>query len=421
MADKLTVMDLLQDELIQPSLRYPSTEALATLAARLSGIDLSRELIYQINTVDPSALPFLMDQFDMLVCERWGSSPEDETRRNLILRSIEYHREKGTFSGIKKYVALAGGDVLWASTASDKFYAGEEITAEDRKLWKESFPEIRVYPFVQQSEEVACGVLGPAEDIPDSFLGSLDEPSFFCGEMDSHIRLGKKATLYRDGVALDLIWGLVQGDVEYEQLRIPGDGAGAYFADEVAFQDFLTDPESSERVFSYTLSPEDTYGGYQHNLLSPGMAPINVVPEEIFVGTTDLVGLYANDVWDLNWAVESTARYRVYGSLRLFDKERRANIPFSTAYLDHVRFPVDAYHAELRTSLPGVKNPLAFEFVDDFLIEDQTQPLYNSLEAIQESQSLRDRLYLNTKVHRPVRFGDRQKFGQFRFGDWKEI
>lgn len=420
MQDRLSVDELLQDRLIQPSLQYPSTEALATLSARLSGIDLSRELIYMIPSVDRSALPFLMDQFDMLICEKWLPSVTEESRRNLILRSIEYHRAKGTFEGIKKYVALTGADLLRASTPSDKFYAGEEITQEERQRWKESFPEIRIYDFVSQSEDLASGILGPSGDFPDSYLGSLDELSFFCGGWDLTTRIGRKAVLYNDGVTTDLLWARLDSDIEYEQLKIPGDAAGAFFADVVSFQDYLTDPEPSERVLSYKFSPEDTYGGYQHNLLSPGMTPLTMVPEKVAMRSVDDGGLYADDVWDLYWAVESSARYRLYNSLRLFDRERRVNTPFGTAYLDYVRFPMDPYQAELFVKIPGVKHSLALEFEGDFLIEDQLKPLTNVIETVQESQALRDELFINTKIHRPIKFGDKLKFGEFRFGDWKE-
>jgi len=152
MADRLALEDLVQDELIQPSLQYPSTQALSTLAARLSGLDLARELVYLIPEVEATALPFLLDQFDMQVCESWVPQITDEERRNLILRSIQYHKQKGTFAGIKSYVGLAGGKALRAYTASDKFYAGEEISSEDRKRWKVFlYQKFAIYDFIDYS------------------------------------------------------------------------------------------------------------------------------------------------------------------------------------------------------------------------------------------------------------------------------
>jgi len=421
MADRLALEDLVQDELIQPSLQYPSTQALSTLAARLSGLDLARELVYLIPEVEATALPFLLDQFDMQVCESWVPQITDEERRNLILRSIQYHKQKSTFAGIKSYVGLAGGKALRAYTASDKFYAGEEISSEDRKRWKDSFPEIRIYDFIDYSTEVASSICGPAFGFEDSFLGSETLPSFFCGGWESPSRLGRKAVLVNEAGTTDLIWGGLTTDMGYEQLRIPGSAGGAFFTDEVLFQEFLMTPDSSERILSYLVSPEDTFGGYQHNLLSPGLSPVSMIPDRVYQGSVDEIGVYTDEPWDLSLMAESTVSLRVYDSIRLYDRENRVKLPYSTSYLDYVRFPVEPCTAEIMIEVSGVKSPVAFEFVDDYLVEDQLTLLHNALDAVEEAQSLRDRLYVNTKTHRPVRFGDRKKFNQFRFGEWKEI
>lgn len=421
MADPLSLEELQKDVLIQPSLRFPSTDAMSVLAARVSALDLSPEIIYTIPTVEKTALPFLMDQFDVLLYENWAPEKSDELRRNLILRSIELHRSKGTLAGIKKHVALTGAEVIRADTADNKFFAGEEITAENFKIWKDTFPEVRIYDFIDTVEDIASGMPGPAFGFEDSFLGSSDGVTFFCGGWDAPVRTGRKAVLIKDGVLTDLIWGALQEDMLYEQLRVPGDAEGAFFPDLSLFQEFLGDPVPSERVLSYRVTPEDTYAGYQHNLLKPGLTPLNIVPERVFEGTIDDLGIYTEEAWEPFWLMESTVHLRVYDSVRLADKEHRAKIPYSTAYLDSVRFPVDSFTAEVLTKVEGVKPPSAFEFVDDFLVEDQLSVLNNALDAMEVSQSFRDTLFAKTRLHKPVQFGDKKRFGQFRFGDWTEI
>jgi hypothetical protein len=420
-ADPLSLESLLKDPLIQPSLNYPSTDALSVVAARLSHLDLAPEIVYAIDTVEKSALPHLMDQFNVLLYESWAPNPSEALRRNLISRSIEFHKSKGTLAGIKKHVAITGAEVVNADVADNKFYAGESITSEEFTAWKQNFPEIRIYDFIEQSVDVVSAVPGPALGWVGSFLGSSTEPTFFCGDRGVSPDTGRKAVLIKDGITTDLIWSAVIEDDVFEQLRIPGDPGKGYFLDNVLYQDCLGDTIPGERVMSYRRVSTETYAGYQHNLLTPGITPLTIAPEKIYEGSVDEVGLYADAPWEGHWMVESTVHLRTYDSIRLFDQEHRIPLAYSTAYLDAVRFPVDPYTAELRTRIQGVKPQSAFEFVDDFLVEDQLSTLNNALDAIEVSQAFRDQLYVSTKTHKPVQFGDRKKFGQFSFGDWTEI
>lgn len=69
--------------------------ALGQLAERLSDVDLAPLLVYLVDTVDASALPYLADQLHLLG-EGWQFARDDDERRRLLKRSIELHRFKGT-------------------------------------------------------------------------------------------------------------------------------------------------------------------------------------------------------------------------------------------------------------------------------------------------------------------------------------
>ena len=56
----------------------------------------------------------------------------------------------------------------------------------------------------------------------------------------------------------------------------------------------------------------------------------------------------------------------------------------------------------------------------DHLVEDDTLGLLNAVDAVRISQSVRDTLFLNSKAHSPVRFGDGKSFARLRLGEWLE-
>ncbi|MGO1000825.1 phage tail protein I [Lysobacter sp. CA196] len=84
--------------------------AIAQLAARLQGIDLTPVLVYLIDTVDASALPALGEQFHVMGYEGWLFADTDTARRRLLKRAIELHRYKGTRWALDQVLVTLGLD-----------------------------------------------------------------------------------------------------------------------------------------------------------------------------------------------------------------------------------------------------------------------------------------------------------------------
>lgn len=102
--------------LLQPPLAGDKRfQALSTLAARISDVDLSPLLIYLVDTVHASALPNLAEQLHILG-EGWQFARDDEERRRLLKRAIELHRYKGTRWAIQQVLetlSLSGQISEW--------------------------------------------------------------------------------------------------------------------------------------------------------------------------------------------------------------------------------------------------------------------------------------------------------------------
>lgn len=80
-----------------------SLRTLGRLAGRLDNIDLSVLMVFLVDIVDSSALPWLGEQFS-LSGDGWELAESDDVRRMLIKAAIELHRYKGTPWSIREVI-----------------------------------------------------------------------------------------------------------------------------------------------------------------------------------------------------------------------------------------------------------------------------------------------------------------------------
>lgn len=75
---------------------------------RFADIDRTPLLVYMIDTVPASALPYLAEQFDVLGIKGWKYADTEQKQRDLIKKAIELHRYKGTPWSIKEALKAIG-------------------------------------------------------------------------------------------------------------------------------------------------------------------------------------------------------------------------------------------------------------------------------------------------------------------------
>ena len=96
------------DSLLPPPLAGDArSRVIAALAARISHIDLTPLLVYLIDSVDASVLPYLAEQFSVLN-EGWQYAKTDAARRRLLHRAIDLHRYKGTPWAVETALEVLG-------------------------------------------------------------------------------------------------------------------------------------------------------------------------------------------------------------------------------------------------------------------------------------------------------------------------
>lgn len=86
----------------------PVARAIEHAAMRLQALDLDPLLVYDIATVDASALPALAWQFSLMDEPAWALAESEDRRRALIASAIELHAHKGTPFAIRELARLLG-------------------------------------------------------------------------------------------------------------------------------------------------------------------------------------------------------------------------------------------------------------------------------------------------------------------------
>ena len=80
---------------------------------RFSDLELDKLLIYLIDTVQADAIPFLAEQFDVLGYKGFRLAQNETDQREIIKKSIELHRFKGTLWAVQEALKAVGyGDAI---------------------------------------------------------------------------------------------------------------------------------------------------------------------------------------------------------------------------------------------------------------------------------------------------------------------
>lgn len=78
------------------------------ISTQFDDIDLSPMMVYLVDVVQESALPWLANQFDVDGFKGYDQCTSTEQRRELIKNAINLHRKIGTIWGIKKACSIIG-------------------------------------------------------------------------------------------------------------------------------------------------------------------------------------------------------------------------------------------------------------------------------------------------------------------------
>ncbi len=76
--------------------------------SQFDGMDLTSSMVYLVDLVHPSALPWLAQQFGVDGYKGYNMCRTVEQKRDLIKNAMQLHKLTGTIAGIKKACSLVG-------------------------------------------------------------------------------------------------------------------------------------------------------------------------------------------------------------------------------------------------------------------------------------------------------------------------
>lgn len=171
------------------------------IVAELAQIDLGKLLVYDVDTVDPSALPYLGSQFDVLGYKGFRLANTEDDQREIIKRAIELHRYKGTEWAIKQaLISIGFADIVLLKGYDHWAKFGLLITNENVQLTASSFTDITA--MVAEYKRAVCVLVEIRLTIQVSdFLFVDDLPAVINIEIDAIDRLLLSGALLYDGSA----------------------------------------------------------------------------------------------------------------------------------------------------------------------------------------------------------------------------
>ena len=168
----------------------------------LAEIDLGKLLVYIVDNVDASALPYLAEQFDVLGYKGLKLATTEADQRQIIKRAIELHRYKGTKWAIQEALKSIGfADIEIKETGYDHWAKfGIIITNNSIQLTDASF-----YDIIQMVKEYKRAVCVLEEVLMtllvDDTLDLTDDEVFITPAMLVDDVLNLSGTLQYDGTA----------------------------------------------------------------------------------------------------------------------------------------------------------------------------------------------------------------------------
>ncbi len=125
------------ERLIPAAVLDDSARAWNEMAERLGTLPLAPLLVYIVDNVDASVLPYLAEQFHVLGYEGWLLATTDGARRQLIKNSIDLHRYKGTEYAMASAIEALGYSCViekWWEYGGDPYHFRVTIDVDDNGI-----------------------------------------------------------------------------------------------------------------------------------------------------------------------------------------------------------------------------------------------------------------------------------------------
>lgn len=432
-------------DILIPRNRTPFETAVETVNAERFPLPTGLvKAVWSPDNCPADLLPYLAWQLSV---DLWDDAWPEVKKREVCRNALTLHRLKTTPAGIKAHVALTGAKVRRIIRPPAKGFLRGVMDEEARLAWLDTLPQVRIYPFATK-ETAKTRMFANGRGVRKQFhnarparlsiigIGADGEPlggqepaavtsdaplrvrSFLRASRGKSI-YGRRATFYDRGVETEVT---LSGDdsniVERVMLRREArrrQWHGIAFAG----QGYLTASNAEPNVVSIRAAADG-----QTFAVTRGMEPVDVRPKRIAQKRA------APDARSFSgrhragrFLLSSHAPMLIYDRVALNDPDRLGARRKVRTWHGRGRFGIAPYTAEIKIEVPMKRNRRTsgrWHGVGFRKAADMT-PLHRATEAARVSKAFRDTVLIDTAVHGPVTFGRGLRFGDFAFGDIKEV
>lgn len=400
--------------------------------------------VWSPDTCPADLLPYLAWAMSVDV---WDDAWPETTKREVIRNSLKLHRLKTTLAGIKAHVALTGATVTRAIRPPAKQYMRGAMTEADRLAWLDGLPQIRIYPFATKAtaasrtffngKGIARQFYRSRAHLLDAVPIAADEAHVLAG-VDLEARsggeltgtawartsrgkrlFGRRATLYDRGTERPVTLTGIEGDA-IERIVLGAATSGRAFYGAASYgRAYAAASNAGDRV--YTVRGLE---GGRAFAIEGALEPVDVRPQRIAqprIAPAPRMFFGRHSAGHFMRA--SHAPLLIYDRIALNDPARLGARRHVRAWQGHGRFGMPPFTAELRISVPMRRNKRrsARWMGVGFLKSPDMAPLNKAIQAVRVSKAFRDTVLIDTALHERVHFGSGLRFGDFAFGQIKEV
>ncbi len=426
-----------------PPNRTPLESALSeAIAARFPRPIGAIRTVLDPDTCPAELLPFLAWELSVdLWDERW----HEVKKRQVCRDAMKLHALKTTLAGIKAHVALVGSEVIKAIRPPSTTFAHPAMTAEQQLAWRESLPQIRLYPYLhaglvrnrsyfRSSLHRAWGALGfdSDDDNPDRWSFDTTIPLLDMTGPDAPAR--RRPAFYGHGfhratrgnqllATRATYWD--RGEEREIRLEVPATGVSRVLVPRIAkrswfghsFAGHAYHKRSQAALGVVTVRLSGDVGGFA---IAAGMKPVDVEPDRISQRRTAPAGrAFFGRRSKIRYMQESAGPRFIYDRVSIHVPDRMGARRRARNFFGHARFGMPAYSAELKVHVPMLRRRCrsARFYGAGYMKAADMRPFHQMIQAIRVSKAFRDTIRIDTQTHARVKFSGGLRFGEFTFGE----
>jgi len=411
-----------------PPNRTAFEEAADLTGARIAGLPLDLPKLVRPYQAPTPFLPWIAWGLSV---DFWEKEWSEDKHRRMLARSLHMHARKGTAAAIAEAVTIMGGDLRRFIVPPAKTHLSPAFTQEERDAYLALFPQLRVYPFVARGQTGPFGCfLSVKRMLGETLLGPIRQISTNASRYTRTATLwdrGDETTLTFREVKLETV-GLL-GATKYDEVILGPKATKAIHLDAPPRpRAFLVDDQGvAQRMVRIPRDASYVFrlGRETYTTVLPRAQLIDVRPQfiaEAHAGQNGAVYAGGGSRIGGGFLPPTIAWRYLFERWHIHDPERIPIERRRSMHLGNTRLGMPAYHAEASVRLLG-RRPwrVASRFVRGHLVSTSKKPIADARHAMRITKSLRDKVLLNTKTHRAIRAGDRQKVGQAAVGEYIEV